>query len=58
MADCPTVSEARLIGARYRARPLGNNLPRVEFDEHGGVGFEIFDRDGQAEVVEEEELEF
>lgn len=37
---------------------LGDYFPGVEFDEHGAVGFEFFDGDGEAEVVEEEELEF
>lgn len=36
---------------------LGNNLSRVELDEHGAVGFDFFDWYGKAEVVQEEELE-
>lgn len=46
------------IRARSRTGPLRNNFSRVKFDEHGGVGLEVLDWDGQAEIVEEEELEF
>jgi hypothetical protein len=32
---------------------LGHDLPRVEFDEHGGIRIEILDRDEKLEIVEE-----
>lgn len=35
---------------------LGDNLPRVEFHQHGAVGLELFDRDGESKVVEQQEL--
>ena len=38
--------------------PLCDDLARVEFYEHRSVGFEFLDGNGEAEVVEEEELQF
>ena len=41
-----------------RLGPLPNHLPRIKLNKHGRVRFEIFDIHGEAEFVEEEELEF
>jgi hypothetical protein len=43
---------------RHSALSLRNDFSSVELDEHGAVGFELFDGNGKPEVVEEEELEF
>ncbi len=37
---------------------LVDDLAGVEFDKHGAVGVKLLDGDSEAEVVEEEELEF
>ena len=43
---------------RHSALSLRDDFSGVELDEHGAVCFELFDGDGEPEVVEEEELEF
>jgi hypothetical protein len=35
---------------------LGHNLFGIELDEHSAICFKLFDRDGESEVVEDEEL--
>jgi hypothetical protein len=37
---------------------LCDDFTRVKLDQHRSVGFDLLDGDGEAEVVEEEELEF
>ncbi len=36
---------------------MGDDISCVELDKHGGIRFEVFDRDSKPEVVEDEELE-
>lgn len=42
-----------LFHAGHRPRSLGHHLARVKLDEHRGIGLEVFDGDGEAEVVEQ-----
>lgn len=37
---------------------LAYNLAGIEFDEHGAIGVQFLNGNGEAEVVKEEELEF
>jgi len=65
LAGCPYGSYA-VLGALAQAAVLhgvgclllGDDFPSVELNQHGAVGLDLFDRDGEAEVVEEEELQF
>lgn len=36
---------------------LGHNLPRVEFDQHRPIRLQLLHRDGEAEIVQQQELE-
>ncbi len=41
----------------HRPCSLGNDVPSIELDEHGGVRLEVFDGNCKPEVVENEELQ-
>ena len=43
---------------KLRCLLLSHDLSCVELDEHGAVCFELFDRNGEAKVVQYEELQF
>lgn len=53
----PAPCSARSIHARDRPRPLRHNFACIELNKHCSVRLEILDRHGQAEVVQDEELE-
>ncbi len=36
----------------------GDNFSRVELDQHVGIGFQVFHRNGESEVIEYKELQF
>lgn len=37
---------------------LRNDLTSIKGHEHGCIGFQLLDRDGEAKVIEEQELQF
>lgn len=41
-----------------RPFPLREYFSGVEFHQHGAVSLELFDGDGEAEIVEKKKLEF
>lgn len=42
----------------FRSLLLGNDLARIELDEHRAVGFNLLDGHGESEIVEKKELQF
>lgn len=53
LAQTPLLHRTGLLGLL-----LSDDFSRVEFHEHGAVGLDFLDGNGEAEVVEEEELQF
>jgi hypothetical protein len=53
----PKLTPHSLRSVSARPRPLCEHLAGIKLDQHGGIRLEVLDGHGQAEVVEEEELQ-
>lgn len=54
----PPDSQSPSLGGPCRPRLGSDHFPRIKLNKHGRVGFKVLYWDGEAEVIEEEKLEF